>query len=418
MSVVLPRLDRSSALELLQRYRSWPVNEIAKALPDTDAITTYSPVGGQRIAQAQLAVLRRKLLSIAHEHGLPGPIAAPSEWEAKSARLIHTDLRMTPHEASHDEVWSFLTCCWLLDIAIWRFGAEASVERFVGHLNRNTFRRMWWRAEVLGPDVDLAQLGEDELVNIMERPTLFSDRRLARAIALEMIGRVNQGIAVERMRLMREATKRLLRLTPFVSFRALDDEHMRLVVSDAFDAAAAGLAGAKATMPHRSSDSIPRAAPEVQKLERMGIAAPTGHLPESLAEDAEVAEFDQVAHAALAIARRTGQVTNATLREVVPYITAEEARDVFRALMERGDLVRRGVKRGTHYVIPAEPPGQPGPSDARPNPAEPQDGAQASPPAEQTPQSPPPPHPNPMLPASPRQRVPEKALRRLLRRAR
>ena len=38
---------------------------------------------------------------------------------------------------------------------------------------------MWWRAEVLGPDVDLAKLGEDELVNIMERPTLFSDRRLA-----------------------------------------------------------------------------------------------------------------------------------------------------------------------------------------------------------------------------------------------
>ena len=100
---------------------------------------------------------------------------------------------MTPHEASQDEVWSYLTCCWLLDVAFWRFGADASIDRFIGHLNRNTFRRMWWRAEVLGPDVDLAQLGEDELVNIMERPTLFSDRRLARTIALELLSRVTEG---------------------------------------------------------------------------------------------------------------------------------------------------------------------------------------------------------------------------------
>lgn len=415
MSVLLPRLERSSALELLVQYRSWPLAEIVNAMPERNAVTTYSPIGGQRIDRGELEGLRRALLSIAHEHGMPGPIAAVSDWEAKSARVIHAQLRMTPHEASQEEVWSYLTVCWLLDVAIWRFGADASVDRFVGHLNRNTFRRMWWRAEVLGPEVELAKLGEDELVNIMERPTLFSDRTLARAIALEMIERATHEMVVERMRLMREATKRLLRLTPFVAFAALDDQQVRAVVSDAFDAAASGLAGAKASMPHRSSGSIPGRSAEVQELTRGEIAAPTADVPESLVQDAQLAAFDEVAQAALGIARRTGRVTNIALREVVPFITAEEARDVFRALMERGELVRRGVRRGTHYVIPEEADGQADGTDRAlaTSSSEPLTDTQ---PVHETQPTPGPIPPPPLPPRQ--QRVPETALRRLLRRVR
>ena len=50
------------------------------------------------------------------------------------------------------------------------------------------------------------------------------------------------------------------------------------------------------------------------------------------------------------IARRTGRVTNMTLREVAG-ITSDDARDVFADLIERGILARRGVKRGTYYVL-------------------------------------------------------------------
>jgi hypothetical protein len=407
--VVLPRLDRASALEVLEQHRLSSPPEIAAAMPETGRILTYSPVGGQRVNPATLNALRTELLSVARAHGMPDPINATSEWEAKSARVIRARLDMTAHEASHDEIWSYLTCCWLLDIALWRFGTEASVDRFVGHLNRNTFRRMWWRAEVLGPDVDLALLGEDELVNIMERPTLFSDRRLARAIALELIDRVMRGEAVERMRLMREATKRLLRLTPFIAFPALGGEQVRLVVADAFDAAASGLAGRSATMPHRVSDSAPMTSPEVRDLGGMEIATPTEEPPQSLEEAAHADNFDEVALAAVGIARRAGRVTNTSLREVVPYITAEEARDVFRVLIERGELVRRGVKRGTHYLIPEEAGtehdlGWPSPSL---EPAEPE---------RPRPVSPRPPAPLRVPP--PRPRLSETALRRLLRRVR
>jgi hypothetical protein len=352
VSVVVPRLDRGSALELFERHRESSVPEISAAMPETNVVLTYSPVGGRRIDTGELAQLRTSLMEIAREHGMPDAISDVSGWEAKSARAIHAGLCMTAHEASHDEVWSFITCCWLLDLAVWRFGSDANVDRFVGHLNRNTFRRMWWRAEVFGADIDLAKLGEDELVNIMERPTLFSDRRLARAIASEMIERVATGVAVERMRLMREATKRLLRLTPFVAFAALDDQQIRLVVADAFDAAADGVAGKRAAMPNRVGDFSPAAAAEVREIGRLEIAPPTDQLPESLEDATRESNFDDVATAAISIAKLTGRVTNTSLREAVPFITSEEARDVFHVLIDRGVLARRGVKRGTHYVIP------------------------------------------------------------------
>jgi hypothetical protein len=239
----------------------------------------------------------------------------------------------------------------------------------------------------------------------MERPTLFSDRRLARSIALELISRAAQGIAVERMHLMREATKRLLRLTPFVGFAALSDQQMKLVVADAFDAAASGLAGASVVMPHRSSGVAPIASPEVSELPRLEIAAPTAEPPASLVESAQAINFDEVAQAALDIAQRTGRVTNTALREVVPIITSEEARDVFRVLMERGELVRRGVKRGTHYVLPLEQDSA-GPSTQE---------SQPEPSREPVPPSRPPAPPY----AAPRERrASETALRRLLRRMR
>jgi hypothetical protein len=139
----------------------------------------------------------------------------------------------------------------------------------IGHLTATTFRRMWWRAEVLGSDVDLTRLGEDELVNIMERPTLFSDRRLARHIALSSSDASSKALSMNRMKLMREATKRLLRLTPFVAFPSLDDEGLRAVVSDAFDAGAAGIAGDPVRMPTRMRSAPPDASTEVTSLESM-----------------------------------------------------------------------------------------------------------------------------------------------------
>lgn len=401
MTVVVQRLDRDSAIEMLAHHRGLDLGLVSAAMPNLSPVVTYSPVGGARIEPAELETLRVAMLDLASEHGMPGPAERLQEFEGRGARLVHELLPMTPHEASHEEVWSFLTCCWLLDIAFWRFGQGADEARFIGHLNRNTFRRMWWRAEVLGPQVDLTRLGEDELVSIMERPTIASDCRLARSVVLEFLVRVESDAALGRMTLMREGTKRLLRLTPFVAFPALEDAEVLELVSDVFDAAAAAIAGEAFAMPVRKSESAPRPSPEVTDIPTMTIVKPECEVDNASVATGRADDFDEVAQAALDIARRTGRVTNLALREVVP-ITPEEARAVLQTLVERGELARRGVAKGTHYVLPEQGAGPSAPEPQSPQRSTPpptwKDVGQATPPE--------------------RPRGADTALRRLLRRGR
>lgn len=353
MSLLLPRIDRETAMALIELHREAAASGEVLLLPDLPEVVTYTPVGGTRVPTdaTLLGELRTDLLQVAREHGMPGAITDMTRYEGRSARMLHARLTITPHEASHEEVWSFLTSCWLLDIAMWRFGPEADIKRFLGDVNRNTFRRMWWRAEVFGPDIDLEALREDELVSIMERPTLSSDRRLARAIAREFLRRVAVGEAPERMLLMRESSKRILRLTPFVSFDLLPEDELARVVSDVFEDAAAGLAGRPAERVQPESAEVPAPSPDVVVLAVDQLRGTTSSDGDA-SHDGEL-DIRTLADVALDLARATGRVANKDLREVAG-ITSDEAREVFRLLMEEGQVARKGAKRGTHYVI-AEP---------------------------------------------------------------
>jgi hypothetical protein len=360
--VAIPRLDRPSALAILEHVLTPDVAALTSAMPDLSPVVTYSPTGGNRITEQELRDLRTAVVGLASSYGMPRPTSNFQEFEGRAARIIHDMLPMTPHEFASEEAWSYITCCWLLDVAVWRFGHDADTRRFVGDINRNTFRRMWWRADVLGAEIDLTQFGEDELVNITERPTVAADRRLARAVAREFLARVDRGEAASRMLLMREAMKRLLRLTPFVAFAALAEPHIQAVVEEIFNAAAAGLAGDTTAKIGRhqlaSADfapvEVPESSSDVVSISRMTISSERPDVAWAPEADPHLADdFDTVAEVALDIAQRAGRVTNEELRAVVP-ISTDEARAVFRALMATGALVRRGVKRGTHYVIPEQ----------------------------------------------------------------
>jgi hypothetical protein len=357
--IVLPRVDKHSATELLDNHLSEDLAEIGSRMPDRSPVITYTPVGGLRIDDQRLADLRKEVVELACQHGMPGRVANLSVFEGQLARLLHERMPMSPNEASHEEVWSYLTCCWLLDVAVWRFGKDADARRFIGDVNRNTFRRLWWRAEILGPEVDLTLLGEDELVNITERPTIAGDRRLARTVALEFLARVDRGEAESRMRLMRDAMKRLLRLTPFIAFAALRDDEVHDVVEHCFNSAAAALSGESgdAGGRHRSpteakfgtaSSALPRVSQGVVAIERMTMSEDEP-VPGS-SKSTVTPDFENVAQTALGIARRVGRVTNTNLREIVP-ITSGEAREVLQTLVSEGLLARRGVRRGTYYVL-------------------------------------------------------------------
>lgn len=351
MSLIFPRLDRSTALELVEANRHKELSEIAERLPYKVETVTFPPIGGERVDDARLLGLRNAMLALAADHGMPGPTSRDMQkrFEGKASRLVHESLPMTAHEASEFDVWTNLTVGWLLDVAVWRFGSTTGDNRFLGDLNRNTFRRMWWRAEILGPKVDLEELGEDELTAIMERPTLFSDRRVARAIALEFLARVRGDSGVRRQELMRQATKRLLRLTPFVSFASLTDDDVRALVTDVFDAADAGVQGRPVPEPATRQSHTPAPSPEIRALTQVDMGLDDDARDASGSPPPE--DLDEVKRAAIDIAKKTGRVTNTVLRELV-HITPEQARQVFTILLNEGALVRRGVKRGTHYVLP------------------------------------------------------------------
>lgn len=357
--IVLPRLSRESALQLIDSLPISDLVELGSAMPDNSQAVTYTPVGGTRITDVDLSKLRTEVLSLAREYGMPDSVQNPSEFEGRTARLLREHLDISPNEASHEEVWSYLTCCWLLDVAVWRFGVNADRRRFVGNVNRNTFRRLWWRAEVLGSAVDLTRLGEDELVNIMERPTIAADMRLARAVAQEFLSRVHRGAADSRMQLMREAMKRLLRLTPLISIAALDERDLQSVVEEIFDAAAVGLSGQAPSSAgrHRAEEDPSRTKTypppptsagvvAIPRLTIVDVAFP----PAAPADTIKEPDFEGAAAAALQIARSTGRVTNSNLRELVA-ITSGEAREVLQTLVRDGTLSRRGVRRGTYYVL-------------------------------------------------------------------
>ena len=121
----------------------------------------------------------------------------------------------------------------------------------IGRPPRNVFRRYWWRARSLGvnPGDPASELGEDQLVQVMERPSISGSRKLARTFAQTVlqaaVGSPDVGIEA----LMRDATKRLVRLTPFVCFEALPDADLRSQLSDLVATSARALRARRSSGP-------------------------------------------------------------------------------------------------------------------------------------------------------------------------
>lgn len=368
MSVSLPRLPRDAAEDIITQCRTLDLMTIARRMPDRSADTIWPAVGDPRIEDATLSRLRDELTKLARDHGAPARPPTWTRFDGEAADSLHRLLELSLNEASQDDAWTYLTCCWLLDIAFWRFGPQADTRRFLGDINRNTFRRLWWRSEILGPFIDLTALGEDELVNVMERPTLASDTRLARGIVTAFLAAIEARPTLPRMILMRETTKRILRRTPFIDYSSLHEHDLALQVGSAVTAAAAAIMGEPA--PPRSDPAnrqVP-ASPDVEVLTSIDIVEPStaatidDHPPIKAGGRSTIFTTDQAGAVAVDVARRTGRVTNEVLRSLLA-IDREGAGAILRRQVDKGTLVQHGRKRGTYYALPLEIDDQPTPPD-------------------------------------------------------
>lgn len=204
---------------------------------DVSTMCVFSATGGTRVTAAELAELRKEMVSAAREHGFPDSSRRdPQRCDARIAVVLRERMDITPAEAATDGIWEYLTCVLMPDVVIWRFGDSSgtSRERFLGG-RRNNFHRLWWRAYVLAGHLGsteaqqlLTFMGEDEVVQIMERPNLFGHVKAMRLYCMEFKKVVEEKrISARRSDVNREVHKRLLRRCAVVAMESLSEAALR-----------------------------------------------------------------------------------------------------------------------------------------------------------------------------------------------
>ncbi|MGZ4249147.1 MAG: DUF6339 family protein [Solirubrobacteraceae bacterium] len=242
--LVYPRLPAPTADVIIEEIAPLSLDHLRQRGATRHPACIYSPTGGNRADEADVATVQATIRRIADEFGFPSD-PAPAQrvaFDQAAGTALHDGMRIVPADAAEPGVWAFLTCVVLPDIAAWRFGRRTA-ERFRGG-SRNTLRRLWWRAHVLdSPDESLtARLGEDEIVQIMERPeSVLGNPRVARAVAAAHLRLCDEDGIDRRMHLLRDAAKRLLRLSAVAALDALDDSSMQRMAAGLLRESAAAL---------------------------------------------------------------------------------------------------------------------------------------------------------------------------------
>nr|WP_206441450.1 DUF6339 family protein [Streptomyces boncukensis] len=131
----------------------------------------------------------------------------PTVADAWLAPRLHDTLRLTRAEAADKGLWAYLALGVAPDYVVWRHapgpnpdGSPGSVarDRFVGTLDKQTFARLWWAAELFRDGVDYrpaeVACGNQEMFNSALRLDIIDHRPTAQAfISLIESGTVGTG---------------------------------------------------------------------------------------------------------------------------------------------------------------------------------------------------------------------------------
>lgn len=236
-----PYLERTEAIELVKKYSFVKIDELYKYADTWHTKAYYAPLATSVAGSDALSKIRDDVLNIADSFGFPKalPKRQVAKFDYDVGNYLFEVLKIYPSEASDERVWNFLTLVLMPDIAKWRFSNKSrnpQFERWIG-AQRNVFRKTWWRAYTLGPRLN-SQLGEDEGVNIMERPTFGGNVNLARCIAQEHVNRFNEYelTTLSRSDHLRRAMVHLSRWAVLVDFDTLPAEEMEKLVNKSFAA--------------------------------------------------------------------------------------------------------------------------------------------------------------------------------------
>lgn len=241
MTYFYPRISEHVALT---RIRAMNLADVESA----HTLVVFEPSSRYHYDQAldevptsRLEELRIEILNIARETGMTERTSNQyAEFDRRAGKFLYNAMDILPAEAAVDEVWNFITLFVLPDVAMWRYpnrgprgkGPKPDFDRWLG-THRNVFRKTWWRMAMLGAPLN-DQIGEDEAVAIMERPTFGGNPLIASAIVKAHI-QTRQGSLVPATELMRAGTKRLRRYVPFMVLDALTDKELDQLVLEIFE---------------------------------------------------------------------------------------------------------------------------------------------------------------------------------------
>jgi hypothetical protein len=170
--------------------------EIQRKSLFSEEMFEFSKIGVQ-VSDKELDDIYAELLAAANALGYPKSRDKRVDSDETWAAILHKRMGLTRNEASKAGIWNALSCHYMPNLVAWRWEdvrkpADRPSERWLtqDRPERHAFARLWWRAELLkdedhkpAPYHLLKNLGEDDLVQLMERPELASHPSICRAIA-------------------------------------------------------------------------------------------------------------------------------------------------------------------------------------------------------------------------------------------
>jgi Family of unknown function (DUF6339) len=242
---VYPRLPRGQALRLLHELVGHDPASARELAATSHPAAAPTATGPPPVPEAAIEHSATKVRELAASLGFPTPLTRPNvaKFDQPCGDVLVEEMQIVPADAANEDVWSFLTLVVLPDIALWRF-PDMKDERFLGR-PRNTFRRVWWRSYTLSgansPDDSASDpLGEDELVNIFERPSIARTAELARCMT-RAVRELPVTPGVPRSEVMRELAKRVRRLLAFVCVDVLESVDVDALVRSELVASVAAI---------------------------------------------------------------------------------------------------------------------------------------------------------------------------------
>ena len=236
------RLGRSDAVLIVAEMLRLDIEQCGSRADFSHPKAYPPPLVSKLPSPEYLQKIRNDILEVARSYGFPvrrkDKDSSLSKFDVEVGNYLVKSRCMAPADAGMEETWNFLTLVVLPDVAAWRFknkGENTEYERWIGR-PRNVFRKAWWRAYCLGPELN-SVLGEDEGVGIMERPTFGMNPQLAQTIA-----RAHQELSLDytmgRSDLLRLVMVQLGKLSSIINLDALPEDATTKLIRDTYLATA------------------------------------------------------------------------------------------------------------------------------------------------------------------------------------